>query len=73
MSKPKVSVAKCKELKGNESFMNGKFVRHDEDVARIKETVAKAVELAIGSLDKIIKEGQTVLIKPNTCRKSRCG
>ncbi len=65
MSKPKVSVAKCEALKGNESFMNGKFVRHDEDVAKIKKTVAKAVELAIGSLDKIIKEGQTVLIKPN--------
>ncbi len=65
MSKPKVSIAKCKELKGNESFINGKFVRHEEDVAKIKEAVAKAVELAIGSPDAIIKEGQTVLIKPN--------
>lgn len=65
MSKPKVAIAKCEGLKGNEPFMNGKFTRYDEDVAKIKEAVAKAVELAIGSPDKIIKEGQTVLIKPN--------
>jgi uncharacterized protein (DUF362 family) len=45
--------------------MAGKFVRYDADIAKIKEAVAKAVELAIGSPDTIIKEGQTVLIKPN--------
>lgn len=65
MSNPKVSVVKCSELEGNASFMAGKFVRHEADVAKIKEAVAKAVELAIGSPDAIIKEGQTVLIKPN--------
>lgn len=61
----KVAVAKCSPLVGNESFMAGKFVREEEDVAKIKEAVAKAVEMAIGSLDSIIKPGQTVLIKPN--------
>jgi len=45
--------------------MGGKFVRTDADVAKIYATVAKAVELSIGSLDAIIKPGQTVLIKPN--------
>ena len=65
MSKPKVAVAKCQQLIGNASFMGGKFVREEEDVAKIKDAVAKAVELAVGSLDEIIKPGQTVLIKPN--------
>jgi uncharacterized protein (DUF362 family) len=65
MSKPKVSVVKCAELEGNASFIAGKFVRYDADIAKIKEAVAKAVELAIGSPDNIIKKGQTVLIKPN--------
>ncbi|PKM69536.1 MAG: FeS-binding protein [Firmicutes bacterium HGW-Firmicutes-19] len=65
MSKVKVSVAKCEHLEGNASFMGGKFVRHDADVEKIKKTVAKAVELAIGSLDTIIKDGDIVLIKPN--------
>ncbi|HHV17764.1 MAG TPA: DUF362 domain-containing protein [Thermoanaerobacterales bacterium] len=45
--------------------MGGKFVRKDSDIAKIKEAVAKAVELAIGSPDAIIKPGQKVLIKPN--------
>ena len=65
MAKPKVAVAKAGALKGNAEFMGGKFVRYDEDVAEIKKTVAKAVELAIGSLDKIIQPGDRVLIKPN--------
>lgn len=65
MSKPKVAVVKCSQPEGNASFMGGKFIRHDADVEKIKEAVAKAVELAIGSPDAIIKEGQTVLIKPN--------
>lgn len=65
MSKPKVAVVKCSQPEGNATFMNGKFIRTDEDVAKIKAAVAKAVELAIGSPDAIIKEGQTVLIKPN--------
>ncbi len=65
MSMPKVAIAKCANLAGNASFMGGKFVREEEDVAKIKDAVAKAVEMAIGSLDTIIKPGQTVLIKPN--------
>ncbi len=65
MAKPIVSITKVEGLKGNESFMGGKFVRYDEDVAKIKDAVKKAVELAVGSVDKIVKEGQTVLIKPN--------
>jgi len=65
MAKPKVAVAKAGALKGNAEFMGGKFVRYDEDVAEIKKTVAEAVELAIGTLDSIIKAGDRVLIKPN--------
>jgi uncharacterized protein (DUF362 family) len=45
--------------------MAGKFTRRDDDVAKIKAAVKKAVELAIGSPDAIIKAGQKVLIKPN--------
>jgi uncharacterized protein (DUF362 family) len=65
MSKTKVAVVKCTEPEGNASFMAGKFIHYDADVAKIKEAVAEAVALAIGSPDTIIKKGQTVLIKPN--------
>lgn len=65
MSKPKVSVVKVAQPEGNESFMNGKYVRIQEDVDKIKAAVGEAIALSIGSLDTIIKEGQTVLIKPN--------
>lgn len=65
MSKPKVAIVKCDTPEGNAEFMAGKFVRYDSDIAKIKEAVAKAVELAIGSPDAIIKPGQKVLIKPN--------
>jgi uncharacterized protein (DUF362 family) len=65
VSKPKVAIAKCAVPEGNAEFMGGKFVRKDSDIAKIKEAVAKAVELAIGSPDAIIKPGQKVLIKPN--------
>lgn len=65
MGKPVVSVVKTAPLEGNASFMAGKFVRNDADVAMIKEAVAQAVKLAVGSPDAIIKPGQTVLIKPN--------
>ncbi|WKY42912.1 DUF362 domain-containing protein [Eubacteriaceae bacterium ES2] len=65
MSKPKVAIAKVEQPEGNASFMGGKYVRIEEDVKKIKAAVAQAVELSIGSLDTIIKEGQTVLIKPN--------
>jgi uncharacterized protein (DUF362 family) len=65
VSKPKVAIAKCADPEGNAEFMGGKFVRKDSDIAKIKEAVAKAVELAIGSPDAIIKPGQKVLIKPN--------
>jgi len=65
VSKPKVAIVKCDTPEGNAEFMAGKFVRYDSDIAKIKEAVAKAVELAIGSPDAIIKPGQKVLIKPN--------
>jgi len=65
MSKPKVAVVKCAKPEGNDGFIAGKYTRLDSDIAVIKEAVAKAVELSIGSLDAIIKEGDTVLIKPN--------
>ncbi len=65
MSKPKVSVVKCAPPEENASFMGGKFVRKDTDVAKIKAAVAQAVKLAVGSPDAIIKPGQKVLIKPN--------
>lgn len=65
MSKPVVSVVKSAPLEGNASFLGGKFVRTDSDVASIKAAVAEAVRLAVGSPDAIIKPGQKVLIKPN--------
>jgi len=65
VSKPRVAIVKCETPEGNAEFMSGKFVRYDSDIAKIKEAVAKAVELAIGSPDAIIKPGQKVLIKPN--------
>lgn len=65
MSKPKVAVVKVAKPEGNESFMNGKYVRIQEDVDKIKAAVGEAIKLSVGSLDNIIKEGQTVLIKPN--------
>jgi len=65
MNTTRVSVVKSTPLEGNAPFMKGTFVRTDGDVEKIKAAVAKAVELAVGSLDTIISEGQTVLIKPN--------
>jgi uncharacterized protein (DUF362 family) len=65
MSKPKVAIVKCEKPAGNEKFIKGKYVRNPDDIVKIKAAVAKAVEAAIGSPDAIIKEGQTVLIKPN--------
>ena len=65
MSQPKVAIAKCERPEGNAAFIAGKYTRRDDDVAKIKAAVKKAVELAIGSLDTIIKPGQKVLIKPN--------
>jgi uncharacterized protein (DUF362 family) len=65
MSKPTVSIVKCEKPAGNEKFIKGKYERDPGDIVKIKAAVAKAVEAAIGSPDAIIKEGQTVLIKPN--------
>ena len=65
MTKPIVSIVKCTELPGNATFMNGKFQRMQEDLEIIKKAVKDAVEMAVGSVDDIVKEGQTVLIKPN--------
>ncbi len=65
MSKSKVAVVKSAKPEGNDGFIAGKYTRLDSDIAVIKEAVAKAVRLSIGSLDSIIKEGDVVLIKPN--------
>ena len=65
MGTARVSIVKASEIKGNEEFMGGKFVRYDEDVAAIKTAVKKAIELAVGSIDAIIKPGDRVLVKPN--------
>jgi uncharacterized protein (DUF362 family) len=65
MPKPKVAIVKTGRLKGNSEFLGGKFVRHDEDIAQLKEKIAETIALAVGSIDSIIKEGETVLIKPN--------
>lgn len=61
----RVAIAKTGAMKGNAQFMAGEYVRYDEDVAAIKAAVKKAVELAIGSIDEIIKPGAKVLVKPN--------
>lgn len=65
MGTARVSIVKASEIKGNEEFMGGKFVRYDEDVTAIKTAVKKAIELAVGSIDAIIKPGDRVLVKPN--------
>ena len=65
MSKPKVAIVKTGELKGNSEFLGGKFVRHDDDIAQLKEKIAETIALSVCSIDSIIKEGETVLIKPN--------
>jgi len=65
MSKPKVAIVKTGGLKGNPEFLGGKFVRYDEDIVQLKKKIAEAVALAAGSIDSIIKPGETVLIKPN--------
>jgi uncharacterized protein (DUF362 family) len=65
MSKPKVAIVKTGALKGNPEFLGGKFVRYDQDIAQLKENIAEAIALAVGSIDSIIKAGETVLIKPN--------
>ncbi len=61
----RVSIARTGDLKGNAQFMAGEYVRYDEDVAKIKAAVKQAVELAVGSIDNVIKPGQKVLVKPN--------
>lgn len=65
MSKPVVSVVKSGYLPGNASFLNGKFERRQDDLEQIKKAVKESVEMAVGSIDTIVKEGQIVLIKPN--------
>ena len=55
MGSVRVSIVKASGIKGNGEFMGGKFVRYDEDVAAIKTAVKKAIELAVGSIDAIIK------------------
>ncbi len=65
MAKPKVAVVKTGSLKGNPEFLGGRFVRYDEDIELLKVKIAETVALAVGSIDAVVKEGETVLIKPN--------
>jgi uncharacterized protein (DUF362 family) len=67
MDKPKVAIVKTPSLKGTAEFLPPvkKYKRYAEDVDAIEAAVAKSVELAVGSIDAIVKPGQTVLIKPN--------
>ena len=65
MSKTKVAIVKTETLKGNAEFLGGKFVRYDEDIADLKQKIGETIALSVGSIDNIIKEGETVLIKPN--------
>ena len=70
MTKPRVAIVKTGGLKGNAEFLGGKFVRYDEDIAQLKEKIAETIALSVGSIDSIIKEGETVLIKPNLAFKA---
>lgn len=65
MANPSVAIALTGRLIGNDHFMKGEYVRYDEDVAKIKAAVKEAVELAVGSIDNVIKPGAKVLVKPN--------
>jgi uncharacterized protein (DUF362 family) len=65
MAQPTVAISLTGRLIGNEHFMQGEYVRYDEDVAKIKAAVKEAVELAVGSIDNVIKPGAKVLVKPN--------
>jgi uncharacterized protein (DUF362 family) len=67
MDKPKVAIVKTPSLKGNAEFLPPvkKYKRYAEDVDAIEAAVAKSIELTVGSIDQIVKPGQTVLIKPN--------
>jgi len=65
MSKPKVAIVRTGSLKGNTEFLGGKFIRYDEDIAQLKTKIAETINQAVGSIDNIIGEAETVLIKPN--------
>jgi uncharacterized protein (DUF362 family) len=67
MDNPKVAIVKTPSLKGTAEFLPPvkKFKRYAEDVDAIEAAVAKAVEFSVGSIDQIVRPGQTVLIKPN--------
>lgn len=65
MTKPRVAIVRTGDLKGTPEFMGGKFVRYDEDIAQVKAKIKETIDLAVGGIDNIIKEGETVLVKPN--------
>ncbi|MCK5485703.1 MAG: DUF362 domain-containing protein, partial [Desulfobacterales bacterium] len=65
MSKPRVAIVRTGDVKGNAEFLGGKFVRYDEDIVQLKTKIAETIDLAVGGIDNIIGEGETVLIKPN--------
>jgi hypothetical protein len=64
MSKPRVAIVRTGDVKGNAEFLGGKFVRYDEDIVQLKTKIAETIDLAVGGIDNIIGEGETVLIKP---------
>ncbi|MGM0601717.1 MAG: DUF362 domain-containing protein [Bacillota bacterium] len=60
-----VSVVKVDNLKGNKEFLEGHFKRHDQDIKAIKDSLREVIDLAVGDIDNLIKNGDRVLIKPN--------
>lgn len=65
MAKSKVAIVRTGGLKGTAEFMGGKFVRYEEDIAQVKAKIKETIDLAVGGIDNIVKEGETVLVKPN--------
>ncbi len=65
MTEARVAIVRTEGLKGNADFLGGKFVRYDEDIDLLKHKIAETIELAVGGIDKIVADNETVLIKPN--------
>lgn len=65
MPETRVAIVQTGDLKGNPDFLGGKFVRHQEDIDLLKQKIAETIDLAVGGIDNIITDNETVLIKPN--------
>jgi uncharacterized protein (DUF362 family) len=63
----KVAIVRTGHLKGTTEFMppTRTFVRYEEDIVQIKQKIEETINLAVGGIDNIVQEGETVLIKPN--------